>query len=44
MVHLAVPAAKPVATHGIVGKCTLLAAVSSIPCTFLEHNLDYINR
>lgn len=33
--HLAVPAAQPVAAHGIMGKGTLLTAVGSTACTFL---------
>lgn len=34
-VHLAVSAAQPIAAHGIVGKCALLAAVGSVPRAFL---------
>lgn len=34
--HLAVPAAQPIAAHGIVGKSTLLTTVCSFPCTFLQ--------
>lgn len=34
--HLAVPAAEPVAAHGIVGKGTLLTAVGSTPRTLLR--------
>lgn len=34
--HLAVPAAQPVAAHGIVGKRALLAAVGSILGAFLS--------
>lgn len=34
--HLAVPAAEPVAAHGIMGKSALLTAVGSTPRTLLQ--------
>lgn len=40
--HLAVPAAQPVAAHGIVGKSTLLTAVGSAACTLLPFTEEWL--
>lgn len=42
--HLAVPAAEPVAAHGIVGKRTLLTAVGATPCTLLMGQRGFIGQ
>lgn len=40
-VHLAVPAAQPVAAHSIMGEGTLLTAVGSAACTFLAFKVKW---
>lgn len=41
--HLAVPAAEPVAAHGIVGESTLLTAIGSSLSTLLKTREGLLN-